>query len=110
MTTVGYGDISPRTAVWARYAAVVMVLGFGMIAVPTGIVTVEMARSVIREVTTQRVPRVRRRGPRCGGQALQILRGQAVTLPFMRTLKMNLLAVNGSVIRFSPFVFGWQNQ
>jgi voltage-gated potassium channel len=45
LTTVGYGDISPHTP-WGRAAAaVVMVLGYGIIAVPTGIVTAELTRA-----------------------------------------------------------------
>ena len=45
LTTVGYGDISPRTP-WGRAAAAaVMVLGYGIIAVPTGIVTAELTRA-----------------------------------------------------------------
>jgi voltage-gated potassium channel len=45
MTTVGYGDISPRTP-WGRTAAAaVMVLGYGIIAIPTGIVTAELSRA-----------------------------------------------------------------
>ncbi|MCB1050779.1 MAG: ion transporter [Acidobacteria bacterium] len=42
MTTVGYGDISPATPAGRFLAAMVMLLGYGIIAVPTGIVTVEM--------------------------------------------------------------------
>lgn len=45
LTTVGYGDISPQTPVGQTLAAVIMILGYGIIAVPTGIVTAEMARS-----------------------------------------------------------------
>ena len=44
MTTVGYGDIVPQTALGRVLAAVVMLLGFGIIAIPTGIVTVEGLR------------------------------------------------------------------
>jgi voltage-gated potassium channel len=44
LTTVGYGDISPQTSVGQVIAAVVMVLGFAIIAIPTGIVTAEMVR------------------------------------------------------------------
>jgi voltage-gated potassium channel len=44
LTTVGYGDISPRTGPGQFLAALIMVLGYSIIAVPTGIVTAEMAR------------------------------------------------------------------
>jgi len=43
MTTVGYGDIAPITPVGQTLAAFVMILGYGIIAVPTGIVTSELA-------------------------------------------------------------------
>ncbi len=42
MTTVGYGDIAPQTPLGKVLASIVMILGYGIIAVPTGIVTVEM--------------------------------------------------------------------
>ncbi len=45
LTTVGYGDIAPQTALGQFLAAVVMILGYGMIAVPTGIVSVELAKA-----------------------------------------------------------------
>ncbi|UCG26931.1 MAG: ion transporter [Bacteroidales bacterium] len=44
MTTVGYGDIAPVTNVGQFIASLVMILGYAIIAVPTGIVTVEFAR------------------------------------------------------------------
>jgi voltage-gated potassium channel len=44
LTTVGYGDISPRTPLGQALASVVMILGYGIIAVPTGIVTAELTR------------------------------------------------------------------
>lgn len=43
LTTVGYGDISPGTPAGQALAAVIMILGYSIIVVPTGIVTVEMA-------------------------------------------------------------------
>ena len=43
MTTVGYGDISPVTTTGRFIASVMMLLGWGTLAVPTGIVTVEMS-------------------------------------------------------------------
>jgi voltage-gated potassium channel len=45
LTTVGYGDISPQTPVGQMLASIVMILGYGIIAVPTGIVTMEMNRA-----------------------------------------------------------------
>ncbi|MBL1213772.1 MAG: ion transporter [Ignavibacteriae bacterium] len=44
LTTVGYGDISPQTEIGQLLAAMLMIMGYGIIAVPTGIVTVEMGR------------------------------------------------------------------
>ena len=42
MTTVGFGDIAPRTTIGRAVSSVVMLLGWGILAVPTGIVTAEM--------------------------------------------------------------------
>lgn len=53
LTTVGYGDISPQTPAGKALASLVMVLGYGIIAVPTGIVTTEMALAAKKEVSTQ---------------------------------------------------------
>ena len=44
LTTVGYGDISPTTILGQTLASIIMVLGYAIIAVPTGIVTAELAR------------------------------------------------------------------
>jgi len=43
ITTVGYGDIAPVTPLGKLIASFIMLLGYGIIAVPTGIVTTEMA-------------------------------------------------------------------
>lgn len=45
LTTVGYGDISPGTPLGQFIASLVMILGYGIIAVPTGIVTAEFAKT-----------------------------------------------------------------
>ncbi|XLS31012.1 ion transporter [Flavobacteriaceae bacterium M23B6Z8] len=44
LTTVGYGDIAPQTALGQAIATLIMILGYGIIAVPTGIVTVEFSK------------------------------------------------------------------
>ena len=59
LTTVGYGDISPMTALGRFIASVLMVLGYGIIAVPTGIVTLELQRAA------SGTPTVERTCPRC---------------------------------------------
>ncbi len=56
LTTVGYGDISPATSLGQTVAAIIMILGYSILAVPTGIVTVEMSRAAQREMTTQSCP------------------------------------------------------
>jgi voltage-gated potassium channel len=43
VTTVGFGDITPRTDVGRLIASFMMLMGWGILAVPTGIVTAEMA-------------------------------------------------------------------
>lgn len=55
LTTVGYGDISPQTGIGQFLASIIMILGYGIIAVPTGIITSEMTRR-IKTPTTQSCP------------------------------------------------------
>jgi voltage-gated potassium channel len=45
LTTVGYGDISPITPLGQFIASLVMIMGYGIIAVPTGIVSAEFAKT-----------------------------------------------------------------
>jgi len=56
MTTVGYGDIAPQTLLGKVLASAVMIMGYAIIAVPTGIVTVELAASVKSSVRTDACP------------------------------------------------------
>lgn len=57
MTTVGYGDIAPQTAVGQTLASFIMILGYGILAVPTGIVSAEMFDLKSKEkLTTQVCP------------------------------------------------------
>jgi len=45
MTTVGYGDITPQTILGQMISSFLMIIGYGIIAVPTGLVTVELTKS-----------------------------------------------------------------
>jgi voltage-gated potassium channel len=63
MTTVGYGDIAPQTALGQTLASFVMILGYGIIAVPTGIVSAEMVSQKNKEkITTQVCPHCLKEG------------------------------------------------
>ena len=53
LTTVGYGDIAPQTVPGRLLASLVMIMGYGIIAVPTGIVTVSLVGAVRKGVSTQ---------------------------------------------------------
>jgi voltage-gated potassium channel len=54
MTTVGFGDITPKTDLGRLIASLMMMLGWGVLAVPTGIVTAEMtAQRQARPSTTR---------------------------------------------------------
>lgn len=44
LTTVGYGDISPNTAAGKFIASIIMIIGYSIIAIPTGIISAEMTR------------------------------------------------------------------
>lgn len=50
LTTVGYGDIAPQTTLGQTLATFIMILGYGIIAVPTGIVSAEMAQAAYKKV------------------------------------------------------------
>jgi voltage-gated potassium channel len=60
VTTVGFGDITPRTELGRAIASFSMLLGWGILAVPTGIVTAEMTSQRMREHDRAR------RCPACG--------------------------------------------
>ena len=55
ITTVGYGDISPVTPLGKFLASVIMLMGYGIIAVPTGIITTEMALAMKNKKQQQQV-------------------------------------------------------
>ena len=56
MTTVGYGDIAPVTPLGQGIAALIMIMGYGIIAVPTGIVTLELNEANRRQANTRTCP------------------------------------------------------
>jgi voltage-gated potassium channel len=57
MTTVGYGDIAPQTTFGQMLASIIMIMGYGVLAVPTGIVSAEMVQLKSKEkITTQVCP------------------------------------------------------
>lgn len=60
ITTVGYGDISPVTSLGKLVASIIMLMGYGIIAVPTGILTTEMALAVRKKEQKNEVC------PKCG--------------------------------------------
>lgn len=55
LTTVGYGDIAPITPLGQAFSALIMIMGYAIIAVPTGIVTVEMSRLKDKEDVDHRI-------------------------------------------------------
>ena len=55
LTTVGYGDISPITPLGQAIASVVMIMGYGIIAVPTGIVSAEFANTNRKKPRSERI-------------------------------------------------------
>jgi len=57
MTTVGYGDIAPETTLGQALASFIMIMGYGVLAVPTGIVSAEMIQQKkAAAITTQVCP------------------------------------------------------
>lgn len=65
LTTVGYGDITPLTVVGKALASFIMILGYSIIAVPTGIVTVSLTEAVKNQDKKKRIC------PRCKADSHQ---------------------------------------
>lgn len=56
VTTTGYGDITPKTVLGQAIASFVMVTGYAIIAIPTGIFTAELAANIRRQVDSRQCP------------------------------------------------------
>lgn len=56
ITTVGFGDITPQTAIGQTIAGFLMIIGYAIIAVPTGIVSAAISKKEKNEITTQVCP------------------------------------------------------
>jgi voltage-gated potassium channel len=56
ITTVGYGDISPQTPIGQMLASLLMIMAYGILAVPTGIITYELSKAADKPVSTQACP------------------------------------------------------
>ena len=57
LTTVGYGDMVPTTVLGQFFSMLLMVTGYGIIAVPTGIVGVEIAKEVGKKLSSENQPK-----------------------------------------------------
>jgi voltage-gated potassium channel len=62
MTTVGYGDIAPKTVLGQIMASALMITGYAVIAVPTGIITVELAQATRQGMMSTACPGCGRQG------------------------------------------------
>jgi voltage-gated potassium channel len=62
LTTVGYGDIAPQTILGQTLASIIMIIGYAIIAVPTGIVGAEYVKSDMKNVNTQSCPSCSKEG------------------------------------------------
>ncbi len=62
ITTVGYGDISPQTPLGQVLASITMLVGYSILAVPTGIVTAELSQEISRHKQRRRCPVCERSG------------------------------------------------
>lgn len=62
LTTVGYGDISPQTNIGQATASLVMITGYAIIAVPTGIFTAELSQAINQGDTVRKCPGCQKTG------------------------------------------------
>lgn len=53
LTTVGFGDITPSTPLGQFFSTIIMIMGYGIIAVPTGLVTAQLMNKNVVDTNTQ---------------------------------------------------------
>lgn len=66
LTTVGFGDIAPQTPLGQFIASIIMILGYAIIAIPTGIVSSEMTKKASLDTNTQACPSCLKAGHKDG--------------------------------------------
>ncbi len=72
MTTVGYGDITPQSGIGRAITALMMLLGWGTLAVPTGIVTSEIALRQARRTEDEQKPEAETRKCAACGETVHL--------------------------------------
>ena len=80
MTTVGYGNVTPQSVLGQTLAAILMITGYAIIAVPTGIVSAELVQAT-RKPTTRVCPACTDEG-QMGCSLLQTMRRRAARTRF----------------------------
>ena len=81
LTTVGFGDITPQTPLGQAIASITMLMGYAIIAVPTGIITAELGREMRREYDRRHCPQCDKGGHErdarfckyCGGEMEEVI-------------------------------------
>lgn len=85
ITTVGFGDITPQTPLGQAIASVTMLMGYAIIAVPTGIITAELGREMRRDYDSRSCPQCAKGGherdakycKHCGGEIEVIINSES---------------------------------
>jgi voltage-gated potassium channel len=81
LTTVGYGDLVPRTVAGQTIATLVMILGYSIIAVPTGIVGVEIAQATRTVAETTACPSCGKTGHEADAKFCRICGASLLPMP-----------------------------
>jgi voltage-gated potassium channel len=68
ITTVGYGDMTPQTPFGQFVASILMIVGYGVIAIPTGIVTAEISHAKLGELNEAEILKDQKVCNNCGAE------------------------------------------